>query len=81
MDFGYHPGKDRMPREAALFGNCIITNQKGSAKNNLDIPIKSKYKFSEVKTNIPKINKQIERIFNDYLYVGPNSYRRLDIYW
>ena len=25
LDFGYHPGKDRMPREAALFNNCIIT--------------------------------------------------------
>lgn len=66
MDFGYHPGKDRMPREAALFGNCIITNQKGSANNNVDIPIKSKYKFSEVKSNIPKINRLIEKIFNDY---------------
>ena len=26
LDFGYHPGKDRMPREAALFNNCIIIN-------------------------------------------------------
>ena len=34
LDFGYHPGKDRMPREAALFNNCIITNKKGSAKIN-----------------------------------------------
>ena len=32
LDFGYHPGKDRMPREAVLFNNCIITNKRGSAK-------------------------------------------------
>ena len=24
MDFGYHPGKDKMPREAVLFDNCIF---------------------------------------------------------
>ena len=34
------PWKDKMPREAVLFNNCIITNLKGSAKNNQDIPIK-----------------------------------------
>ena len=30
LDFGYHPGKIGL-REAALFGNCVITNLKGSA--------------------------------------------------
>jgi hypothetical protein len=66
MDFGYHPGKDRMPREAVLFDNCIITNQKGSALNNLDIPIKNRYKFKEVQSNIPEIKKLIKKILNEY---------------
>lgn len=66
LDFGYHPGKDRMPREAALFDNCVITNKKGSAKNKLDIPIKEKYKFKEKKLNKDKINKTILNIFNNY---------------
>ena len=66
MDFGYHPGKDRMPREAVLFNNCIITNRRGSAKNNYDIPIKKKYKFDEKNSNLKKIKYSIDNIFNDY---------------
>ena len=37
-----------MPREAAIFNNCIITNiLKGSAKNKFDIPINKKFKFKK----------------------------------
>ena len=36
-----------MPREAALFNNCIITNFKGSAYNKIDIPISKEFKFVE----------------------------------
>ena len=67
IDFGFHPGKDKMPREAALFNNCIITNKKGSAKNNFDIPIKNNYKFSEKRSNIILLKKKISNIFNNYL--------------
>ena len=66
MDFGFHPGKDRMPREAVLFNNCIITNKKGSAKNSFDIPIKGEFKFFEKYTNIVLIKDKIYRIFNNY---------------
>ena len=65
LDFGYHPGKDRMPREAALFNNCIITNKKGSAKNKLDIPINDKYKFEE-KNQFRKDIKNHIKIFKNY---------------
>jgi hypothetical protein len=47
IDFGNHPGKDRIPREAALLKNCVITNKTGSAKYCSDVPINSKYKFSK----------------------------------
>ena len=63
MDFGYHPGKDRMPREAVLFNNCIISNLKGSAKNNNDIPISKEFKFNEKYINIDNIIKKIDEIF------------------
>ncbi len=62
IDFGFHPGKDRMPREAALFNNCIITNKKGSAKNKFDIAIDKKYKFDEKYLNLPKIKNLIKNI-------------------
>ena len=66
IDFGFHPGKDKMPREAALFNNCIITNKKGSAKNAIDIPIGNKFKFNEAQSNILSIRNTINAIFKNH---------------
>ena len=66
IDIGSHPGKDRLPREAALLGNCIITNKKGSAGNPKDLSIPSEFKFKENLTNLNKINNKINQIFDDY---------------
>lgn len=66
IDFGYHPGKDKMPREAVLFNNCIITNKKGSAENSYDIPIKNQYKFKERRSNLNKIKYTIDKIFYNH---------------
>ena len=46
IDFGNHPGKDRIPREAVVCGCCIMTNMDGSAAYYEDVPIDSKYKFA-----------------------------------
>jgi len=45
IDFGNHPGKDRIPRETCIFGCIVVTNTKGSAFNNIDIPIDKYYKI------------------------------------
>lgn len=45
MDFGHHPGKDRLPREAALHGCCVITAKHGSAANAVDVPIPERFKL------------------------------------
>jgi len=42
VDFGYHPGKDRMPREAAMHGCVVVTNKSGSAAYWEDVPIEEK---------------------------------------
>jgi len=47
IDFGNHPGKDRMPREAAMLGCCIIVGKCGSAVNAFDVPIPDRYKFRD----------------------------------
>ena len=47
IDFGNHPGKDRMPREAVMADCCIITGRRGSASNNVDIPIPNHYKLDD----------------------------------
>ena len=52
IDFGNHPGKDRIPREAAMCGCCVITNREGSADNLIEVPIPSEYKFHECFLNL-----------------------------
>lgn len=42
VDNGYHPGKDHMPREAAMHGCVVITNKAGSAAYWEDVPIEEK---------------------------------------
>ena len=45
IDFGHHPGKDRLPREAGIHGCCVITGLYGSAGNALDVNIPDAYKI------------------------------------
>jgi hypothetical protein len=66
IDFGNHPGMDRLPREAAILGCCIITGKKGSAAFFQDIPIKNEYKFDDRETQIPLITKKIKECITDY---------------
>lgn len=64
IDFGHHPGKDRIPREAALAGAIVLAHLKGSAKNSIDIPIDDFYKFD----NIEVLPKKINDIFENYQF-------------
>lgn len=51
VDFGGHPGRDRIPREAALCGACVVTGMKGSAANEIDIPVAAHYKIDETRAD------------------------------
>lgn len=62
IDFGHHPGRDRIPRESAILGNCIITNLLGAAGFYNDIPIEKKYKISD----ISNIGETIKNCFDNY---------------
>lgn len=62
IDFGHHPGRDRIPREAAHLGNCIITNNTGSASYFNDVTIYKKYKTN----NINQISHIINECLNSY---------------
>lgn len=66
IDFGSHPGKDRIPREAAMCGCCVITNMKGSAKNKKDVPIPQAYKFDTDKISIETIIDKIMECLKEY---------------
>lgn len=64
IDFGNHPGKDRLPREAAVYGCCIITGRKGSAAYFRDVPIPNEFKFDEI--HVDDIIHKIKYIFEHY---------------
>jgi hypothetical protein len=66
IDFGHHPGKDRMPREAARAGCCILTSLSGSARYHEDMPIPDDYKFDASEKEIPAIGRMIDSIFSDF---------------
>lgn len=66
MDFGYSPGKDRMPREAAISNCCIITSKLGSFKYYEDMPIFNKYKFDKTEENISLILNTLTDLCNNY---------------
>jgi hypothetical protein len=79
MDFGSHPGKDRLPREAAACGACVITNRQGSAANDYDIPIPDEYKVDD---HVPRfeyaVAEKIHEILDDFPVHQPrfNEYRQ-----
>lgn len=65
IDFGKHPGKDRIPREAAACGCLVLTNRKGSAAFSEDVPIDEMYKFAEP-LEYEKITAQIKEMLENY---------------
>jgi hypothetical protein len=66
VDFGHHPGRDRLPREAAAMGCCIITGTRGSAGFFEDLPIPAEFKFNEAKANVLDIINKIKTCLLDY---------------
>jgi len=66
IDFGNHPGKDRIPREAAILGCCVITGKRGSAAFFEDVPIPDEYKFEDKEESIPKIIEKIKDCFRNF---------------
>lgn len=47
IDFGHHPGKDRVPREAAVSGAVVFLHERGAASCYADHPLDSFYLFRE----------------------------------
>ena len=79
IDFGHHPGKDRLPREAAILGCCVITGKRGAASYSDDIPIPERYKFEDKEENIQNIIFAIKYCFCNYtdLYNEFKLYREI----
>lgn len=66
IDFGEFPGKDRLPREAAIHRCCIISGKNGASFFYEDLPIKEKYKFDTKSKNISNICTRIKEVLLYY---------------
>ena len=66
IDFGFHPGMDRMPREAAINGCCVITNTDGAARYDQDVPIPKEYKIEGTAENFGRIYDLIRSCVTHY---------------
>ena len=75
VDFGTHPGKDRLPREAASCGLCILTNREGAAQNDTDVPIANEYKFERPLEQSESIINKIRDIFDNYSDASDQFYQ------
>jgi hypothetical protein len=64
IDFGHHPGRDRIPRESVMLGNCLITSKKGSAAFFSDVAIPDRFKFYA--DEVSKIKRTISECVEDY---------------
>ena len=77
MDFGFFPGPERIPREAVTMGCNIITSRRGSAANEVDVPIPDKMKIEDKDENIPRILDRLRDMLDHYDQYVPyyDSYR------
>lgn len=77
VDFGYHPGKDRIPREAAINRCCVITGRRGAAANPVDIMIPEHFKINERRTPVNDVVAKIHYVFDNYdkCFAEQSAYR------
>ena len=45
VDFGHHPGRDRLPREAAICGNVVFVHDVGAGRAYADYAVNQQYRF------------------------------------
>ncbi len=78
IDFGNHPGKDRIPREAAALGCVVITNRRGSALNSADVAIDPLLKIDDSLDDfVSGAVSRIDDVMSNFgmYYEGLESYR------
>jgi len=66
VDFGYFPGRDKIPREALVSGCCLLTGRDGTAAFSKDLGIPEKYKLHQNEQNPENIKRLIVELMNNY---------------
>lgn len=76
VDFGHHPGKDRLPREAAASGAVVFCRHAGATGNDVDLPLPPWFKFG---ADLDGLVARVEAVLADRsdAYATQVHYRRI----
>lgn len=68
LDLGHHPGRDRLPREAATAGCVVLVSKRGSAANEIDVPLGDEYKVqcSHERVDVHALRSRLTAILEDF---------------
>ncbi len=67
LDFGYFPGRERLPSEAALCGACVVAGRRGAAVFDEDLMIPENYKIDPRSENyVSQCRDIITDIFTNF---------------
>lgn len=68
LDLGPHPGRDRLPREAAAAGCVVLVAKRGSASNEIDVPLGDEYKVrcSHERIDVNAVRSRLAAILEDF---------------
>jgi hypothetical protein len=66
IDFGHHPGKDRLPREAAASGCVVLVRHAGAANFFQDVPLQAPYKFMASEVEDGQLAQRLQRLDAQY---------------
>jgi hypothetical protein len=65
IDFGHHPGKDRVPREAAIAGAVVLLHATGAATYYGDHPLLPEYHFTRDDILSGRLHQRLDDILDD----------------
>jgi hypothetical protein len=65
VDFGAFPGKDRMPREAAISGSVVFVRRAGAADNDEDYDLPSFYRFDAAEAASGELAARLAAVAGD----------------
>lgn len=81
IDFGHHPGKDRVPREAACAGAVVLLHEQGAANFFADHPLDKRYVFSLADIQSGQLQERVRQIIADPApHLHAQSYYRQKIW-
>ena len=66
LDLGHHPGKDRMPREAALSGALSIVARRGSGAFYADVPVPWEHKITPGKDEVSAAAAMLPQLIGNF---------------